>query len=69
MKNMTDTVEWMTKCKRPCEPDSQSRLQETPMTKHELAHPHDLLTRFILSDPELAASLLVRYGYSYFGFR
>jgi len=31
------------------------------MTKHELAHPHDLLTRSILVDPELAASLLTNY--------
>jgi len=31
------------------------------MTKHELAHPHDLLTRSILADPELAASLLTHY--------
>jgi len=31
------------------------------MTKHELAHPHDLLTRSILVDPELAASLLENY--------
>jgi len=31
------------------------------MTQHELAHPHDLLTRSILSDPELAASLLEHY--------
>jgi hypothetical protein len=31
------------------------------MTKHEIAHPHDLLTRSILADPELAASLLTHY--------
>ena len=31
------------------------------MTKHEIAHPHDLLTRSILVDPELAASLLMHY--------
>ena len=31
------------------------------MTKHELAHPHDLLTRSILADPELTGSLLTHY--------
>ncbi len=31
------------------------------MTKSELAHPHDLLTRSILADPELAGSLLENY--------
>jgi predicted transposase YdaD len=31
------------------------------MSKHERAHPHDLLTRFILADPELAGSLLTHY--------
>ena len=28
---------------------------------HEIAHPHDLLVRFMLADPELAASLLANY--------
>jgi predicted transposase YdaD len=36
-------------------------LSELLMTKNELAHPHDLLTRSILADPELAGSLLENY--------
>ena len=31
------------------------------MTKSEIAHPHDLLVRFMLADPELAGSLLTNY--------
>jgi len=36
-------------------------LPATDMTVHELAHPHDLLVRFMLADPELTASLLTNY--------